>query len=154
MFKKAKKMIRKDLQKRYEKMEDLFQKFEHRVYGHLEDRLETLESRIDELSDVLAKRLDQLAEQQQAAPQEEVAETEAATPPKEEAAAKDDLCQIKGIGQVMSESLAAEGIHSFQQLAALSAEEISQLDEKISGFQNRLERYNWQEQAKKFIAES
>jgi|GEM_PF-6091641 len=153
MFKKAKKMIRKDLQKRYEKMEDLFQKFEHRVYGHLEDRLETLESRIDELSDVLAKRLDQLAEQQ-TAPQEEVAETEATTPPKEEAVAKDDLCQIKGIGQVMSENLAAENIHSFQQLAALTSKEISQLDSKISGFQNRLERYNWQEQAKKFIAES
>ncbi|AFC25290.1 helix-hairpin-helix domain-containing protein [Saprospira grandis] len=154
MFKKAKKMIKKDLQKRYEKMEDLFQKFEHRVYGHLEDRLETLESRIDELSDLLNRRLDQLAEQQGAAPKEEAAQEETNPSPEEEAPAQDDLCQIKGIGKVMAEQLAAAGIHRFEQLAELGPEEIKALDLEISGFQNRLERYNWQEQAQQFIAES
>lgn len=147
-------MIKKDLQKRYEKMEDLFQKFEHRVYGHLEDRLESLESRIDELSDVLNRRLDQLAEQQAAAPKEEAAQEETSASPEEEAPAQDDLCQIKGIGKVMAEQLAAAGIHRFEQLAKLGPEEIKALDLEISGFQNRLERYDWQEQAKKIIAES
>lgn len=154
MFKKAKKMIKKDLQKRYEKMEDLFQKFEHRVYGQLEDRLETLESRIDELSDVLNRRLDQLVEQQAASPKKEEEKEEVDRPKEEEASAQDDLCQIKGIGKVMAEQLAAAGIHRFEQLAKLGPEEIKALDLEISGFQNRLERYNWQEQAQQFIAES
>lgn len=99
------------------------------------------------------RRLDQLAEQQ--APQEEEAAQEETNPsPEEEAPAQDDLCQIKGIGKVMAEQLAAAGIHRFEQLAELGPEDIKALDLEISGFQNRLERYNWQEQAQQFIAES
>lgn len=53
MFKKARKFIKKDLQRRYEQLEERFLKFETRLYGRLEERMERLENQFDQLSDLI-----------------------------------------------------------------------------------------------------
>ncbi len=61
---------------------------------------------------------------------------------------KDNLTDIKGLGETMSKRLMEEGIQSFSQLAELSTEMAESLDKKIGG-QGRLIRDQWVEQAKK-----
>lgn len=60
----------------------------------------------------------------------------------------DDLKKIKGIGPALEEQLKAMGIHTYQQIAALSPEEIEKLDAQMNGFSGRIERDQWIAQAK------
>ncbi|NKB29716.1 MAG: 50S ribosomal protein L21 [Rhodobacteraceae bacterium] len=66
--------------------------------------------------------------------------------PKSDAA--DDLTQISGVGPVIVKKLNALGITSFAQIAAWTADEVADFDEKLS-FKGRIDRDDWITQAKK-----
>jgi len=64
----------------------------------------------------------------------------------------DDLTRISGVGPVMVKKLADAGITSFAQIAAFTADEIADIDEKLN-FKGRIDRDNWVEQAQSFLSE-
>ena len=63
---------------------------------------------------------------------------------------QDDLMAIAGIGPALAKKLNAEGILSYKQLAALSNEDVANLDPKFKG---RIKRDDWVGQAKKLSQE-
>ncbi|MEM9668904.1 MAG: helix-hairpin-helix domain-containing protein [Pseudomonadota bacterium] len=65
--------------------------------------------------------------------------------------AGDDLKQLKGVGPVLAEKLNDAGIMSFAQIAALSPEEIADVEEKV-GASGKFEKEGWLEQAKELAA--
>ncbi len=71
---------------------------------------------------------------------------------KEEPAAEpkgdDKLTEINGIGPVIEGKLHDLGITTFAQIAAFTAEQIAEIDEKLS-FKGRIDREEWVAQAKK-----
>ena len=64
---------------------------------------------------------------------------------------KDNLQLIKGVGKVLEKVLNDTGIYHFDQIANLSKEEISWLDNSMS-FPGRIEREEWVAQAKDLAA--
>ena len=58
----------------------------------------------------------------------------------------DDLKKISGVGPVLEGKLHALGITKYDQVANFTAEQIAQVDERLS-FKGRIERDNWLEQA-------
>ena len=65
--------------------------------------------------------------------------------------AADDVSLIGGIGPKIKEQLAAEGITSLNQIAALDDAAIFALDEKL-GLKGKTKREEWVEQAKELMA--
>ena len=63
----------------------------------------------------------------------------------------DDLKVINGIGPKMEELLNGFGIRAWDQLAALSPEEVNRVDEALEEFPGRIERDQWVEQARDLI---
>lgn len=61
--------------------------------------------------------------------------------------ADDDLTQIKGIKQVISEQLRAHGIRTWRQIAEWDADELRVFSELLA-FKNRAQREKWREQAR------
>ena len=59
----------------------------------------------------------------------------------------DDLKAVIGIGPVIAEMLHAQGITTFEQLAALSEEDIDRLGDLLGSFRERIRRDGWVEQA-------
>jgi len=85
------------------------------------------------------------APKKEAAPKTETAEDAKAAPaPKAEGG--DDLTVMKGLGKVFAEKLHAEGITTYAQIAAMSADDISALEEKI-GAAGKFEKNDWVAQA-------
>ena len=68
-------------------------------------------------------------------------------------AGADDLTRINGIGPQNRDKLNAVGIHTFADIAELTADQQKELGEKLA-FPGRIEREDWVKQAKKFIAAS
>ncbi|PSL21859.1 NADH-quinone oxidoreductase subunit E [Shimia abyssi] len=66
-------------------------------------------------------------------------------------AAPDDLKQLKGVGPKLEEKLHAAGVTTFAQIAAWGADDIAEMDDKLS-FKGRIERDGWVEQAKTLAA--
>ncbi len=65
---------------------------------------------------------------------------------------QDDLTKITGIGPVYAEELHKQGIHTFQQIAELSTEDMERLGEEISGITPHLiEEEDWVGQAKELM---
>lgn len=60
----------------------------------------------------------------------------------------DDLKRIKGIGPQMEELCNSLGFYHFDQLASWTAEEVAWVDQNLEGFQGRVVRDQWVEQAK------
>lgn len=58
----------------------------------------------------------------------------------------DDLKQISGVGPVLEKKLNALGVTTFEQVAAMSKDDIQKLDDALS-FKGRIERDNWLDQA-------
>jgi len=88
-----------------------------------------------------------------AAPKTEEAKAEAKpaaekkAPAKKAAAKADDLTQLKGVGPAYAKKLNEAGITSFAQLAELTPEGVTELEEKLNAA-GRVERDGWIEQAK------
>ncbi|MEO1017965.1 MAG: hypothetical protein AAFY56_09760 [Pseudomonadota bacterium] len=64
----------------------------------------------------------------------------------------DDLTEIKGVGKVLSGKLNKLGFTTYQQIAELTPEQITRVDEVLD-FKGRIEREEWIEQAKRLTAE-
>ncbi|MEO0442735.1 MAG: 50S ribosomal protein L21 [Pseudomonadota bacterium] len=76
----------------------------------------------------------------------------AASKAKAKATDTDDLTKISGVGPVLVKKLADAGITRFAQIAAWSAEDIAEFDEKLN-FKGRIERDDWVAQAQKCMKE-
>ncbi|MBO6896268.1 MAG: NADH-quinone oxidoreductase subunit E [Shimia sp.] len=63
----------------------------------------------------------------------------------------DDLKQLKGVGPALEKKLHDNGVTTFAQIAAWNAEDIADMDDKLS-FKGRIERDGWVEQAKLLAA--
>ncbi|SIN93517.1 50S ribosomal protein L21 [Vannielia litorea] len=59
----------------------------------------------------------------------------------------DDLKQLSGVGPALEKKLHEAGVTTFAQIAAWSADDVAEMDEKLS-FKGRIEREGWIEQAK------
>ena len=75
------------------------------------------------------------------APVEEKATTEATS-------TSDDLKKISGVGPVFEKELNSRGIHTYQQLIDLSADEIEKLGEEVDGITREMVEEDWIPQAK------
>jgi predicted flap endonuclease-1-like 5' DNA nuclease len=62
---------------------------------------------------------------------------------------KDDLKQIRGIGQVLEERLNELGIFSFEQIAEWTPDDVSRIAEQIDGSNGRIGRDKWVGQARR-----
>lgn len=62
--------------------------------------------------------------------------------------AADDLTRIRGIGPAIERKLHARGVTSFRQIADLSGDELTALDDALD-FRGRIERDEWVAQAQK-----
>lgn len=60
----------------------------------------------------------------------------------------DDLKQIKGVGPKLEQLLNSLGFYHFDQIANWSGDEVSWVDQNLTGFKGRVSRDNWVEQAK------
>ena len=64
----------------------------------------------------------------------------------------DDLKKISGVGPALEAKLNGFGVYTFQQIADWTPENVTAFDDLLS-FKGRIERDNWLEQAKTFVAE-
>ncbi len=87
------------------------------------------------------------AKAKEAAPK---AEPKKAAPKKAEGA--DDLKKLTGVGPALEKKLHEAGVTSFAQIAAWGADDIAEMDDKLS-FKGRIERDGWVDQAKALEAE-
>jgi predicted flap endonuclease-1-like 5' DNA nuclease len=60
----------------------------------------------------------------------------------------DDLTRIKGLGPKLATLLNSFGVNSFFQIASWSDDDIDRIDAQLVGFEGRIRRDNWVEQAK------
>ena len=61
--------------------------------------------------------------------------------------------QISGVGPALEEKLHGFGVYTFQQIVDWNADNIAAFDSLLS-FKGRIERDNWQEQAKTLQSEN
>ena len=73
------------------------------------------------------------------------------TPTPETTQEGDDLTKINGVGPVFQHELNRLGVHTYQQLAALSSEEIDKIDEEIVGADRSMIEDQWIPQAKELM---
>ncbi|MBY5988624.1 MULTISPECIES: 50S ribosomal protein L21 [Roseovarius] len=79
---------------------------------------------------------------------EKKAEEKKAAPKKAaKAEGGDDLKKLSGVGPALEKKLHEAGVTTFAQIAAWTADDIAEMDEKLS-FKGRIEREGWVEQAK------
>ncbi|MEM6410649.1 MAG: helix-hairpin-helix domain-containing protein [Pseudomonadota bacterium] len=72
---------------------------------------------------------------------------EAAAPAEASPSGGDDLKKLTGVGPVLAGKLADAGVTSFAQIAALSDDEIADIEEKV-GASGKFEKEGWIAQAK------
>ena len=65
----------------------------------------------------------------------------------------DDLKKISGVGPALEEKLHSFGVYTFQQIVDWTPENIATFDDLLS-FKGRIERDNWQDQAKTLQSEN
>ncbi len=81
----------------------------------------------------------------------EKAAPKAESKPEADAAFKDDLKQLSGVGPALEKKLAAAGVTSLKQIAEITPEEIERVEGEINA-SGRFERDGWVAQAKDLIA--
>ena len=64
---------------------------------------------------------------------------------------RDNLMRLKGVGPKLAEMLNAQGVFTFQQIAAWGPDEIEWIEAKIEGFSGRVVRDDWVGQAKVLV---
>lgn len=99
------------------------------------------------ITDILAAGAKPAAKDKNAAAP--TAEAEKTTAP-EKAAVGDDLTKISGLGPVLVKKLSENGITTFAQIAAWSADDIVEFDDRLN-FNGRIERDDWIAQATEFM---
>jgi NADH-quinone oxidoreductase subunit E len=67
------------------------------------------------------------------------------------ASGPDDLKQLSGVGPALEKKLHEAGVTTFAQIAAWTASDIAEMDEKLS-FKGRIERDGWVEQARRLAS--
>ena len=70
-----------------------------------------------------------------------------------EISVEDNLQHIHGVGPKMDGILREMGFSSFQQIAALTADDVSQLDDALDAFRGRIERDDWVGSAARLYAQ-
>ena len=93
---------------------------------------------------VAEKPAKKAAPKKEAAPKAEAAK---AAPKAKASTDGDDLKQLSGVGPALEKKLHENGVTTFAQIAAWGADDIAEMDEKLS-FKGRIEREGWVEQAK------
>tara|TARA_R110000822_G_scaffold81330_1_gene193286 strand:- start:23 stop:667 length:645 start_codon:yes stop_codon:yes gene_type:complete len=90
-----------------------------------------------------------------AAPKAETAAAEApkATPAAADSATADNLKKMTGVGPALEKKLNAAGITTFAQIAALTAAQITELEEQLS-LTGRFEKDGWVAQAQEFAKDA
>lgn len=153
MFEKIKKIIKKDLQKRYDQLEERFLVFEQKLYGHLADRLDSLEHQLDQLSEILRQKAGQMEAPPTKEKEEKVSKKIKNVSPKKTFSKKivknDDLKKLPGLGNILEKKLHAEGIKSYEQLAKINESDLEKLNSIIPGLKVRYDRYEWKKEAEK-----
>ncbi|WP_103761336.1 50S ribosomal protein L21 [Roseovarius confluentis] len=82
---------------------------------------------------------------------EKKAEEKKAAPKKAaKAEGGDDLKELSGVGPALEKKLQEAGVTTFAQIAAWTADDIAEMDEKLS-FKGRIEREGWVAQAKELV---
>jgi len=66
---------------------------------------------------------------------------------------RDDLKLISGVGPKLERMLNAQGIRTFEQVAAFTKADIARVDARLENFRGRIERDNWMRQARRLAAE-
>jgi len=90
------------------------------------------------------------------APTAQLALSEAPSPVQDEpvvTAEADDLTRISGVGPALAKKLAGAGYTTFAQIAALSDDQIAELEANVIRFSGRITRDNWLSQAEALINE-
>ena len=101
----------------------------------------------------IAEAAPKKAAPKKAAPKAEAkAEPKKAAPKAAKAEAADDLKQLSGVGPALEKKLHEAGVTTFAQIAGWGADDIAEMDEKLS-FKGRIEREGWVDQAKAIVAE-
>ena len=120
-------------------LDNLEQLFEERVARALKrlgvptrDDLQSIAKRLEEMNTLIQGLAQEGEGAEQAAP----------------GAEKDDLKLISGIGPVLEGKLNGAGITTYQQIAALSDDEIERLESDVINFSGRVHRDDWIGQAK------
>ena len=120
-------------------LDNLEQLFEERVARALKrlgvptrDDLQSIAKRLEEMNDLLKGLAEAGEVAEEAAP----------------GAEKDDLKLISGIGPVLEGKLNGAGITTYQQIAALTDDEIERLESDVINFSGRIHRDDWIGQAK------
>ncbi len=120
-------------------LDNLEQLFEERVARALKrlgvpsrDDLQSIAKRLEEMNTLIRKLT------------EDRAVADGTAPP----VARDDLKLISGIGPVLEGKLNGAGITTYQQIAALTDDEIERLESDVINFSGRIHRDDWIGQAK------
>ena len=101
----------------------------------------------------IAEAAPKKAAPKKAAPKAEAkAEPKKAAPKAAKAETADDLKQLSGVGPALEKKLHEAGVTTFAQIAGWGADDIAEMDEKLS-FKGRIEREGWVDQAKAIVAE-
>ncbi len=131
------------------------------LIAELERRIEERSQAVAELRGELDQAREHLSRYQQQIHKMEMAR-EAAAPAQgrpevsEEARAPqggdvDDLQQISGIGPAIERTLNGLGIFQYRQLVNLSPAQMDTITAKVKGFQDRMRRHNWIDQARSLM---
>ncbi|WP_306110432.1 MULTISPECIES: 50S ribosomal protein L21 [Roseovarius] len=82
--------------------------------------------------------------------EKKVEEKKAAPKKAAKAEGGDDLKELSGVGPALEKKLQEAGVTTFAQIAAWTADDIAEMDEKLS-FKGRIEREGWVAQAKELV---
>lgn len=123
--------------RRVHELEQSVQERDGRIL-QLVSQLDSLKQRVAPLTMKLREQRDQIRAHQEGQ----------ATAIDSDAAACDDLKKIRGIGPALEKRLRRQGIRRFEQLAALSGQELAEIAEKIAVTPNLVQRDRWIEQAR------
>lgn len=150
MLKKLKKQLDKEIKKQYDKIEKNFMRFQSSSYSDLEERMNRLEEKLDQLNTLIQKDIKAKKDQdsKKDKKKKESKKSSSKESKKKEKSSKEvDFTIITGMGAKIAQFLTDEGISTYKQLATLSNSSLDDLNQKMKGFTARYKRYAWKNQA-------
>lgn len=67
---------------------------------------------------------------------------------------EDDLTRIRGVGPVLQRRLHELGVHSLEEIAAWTPEDVERVQSHLAGFPDRIRRDRWVDQARDLLSET